>query len=97
MYDDARSPALAKYRLFFGLLRTELGLLMMPPTTERESLRELRTQRDKEFQRQAGAELAWFRGVQARLQAIKVNSKAPDPDPYRDLSDRILAMGEGAS
>jgi hypothetical protein len=93
-YDGARSPALAVHRLFYGLLRTELGLLVMPDAAERERLQDLRTQRDEEFQRRIGDELPWFRGVQERLLAISIDTEAPDPDPYRDLSDRVLATPE---
>lgn len=94
-YDDARSPALAKYRAFFRLLRTELGLLLVTDPADRERLEVLRAERNTAFEALAGDDLAWFRDAQARLLAIAVDTEEADPDPYGDLSDRILAADRG--
>ena len=58
--------------------------------TERERLLELQVQRNEELKRQVGDELEGLGAIQKRLLAITIDTDAPDPDPYRDLSDRVL-------
>lgn len=91
-YDDARAPSLAVYRLFYRLLRTELGILVTSADDVRLELEGLRDVRSTDLQQKAGDELPWFQEAQRQLLAITVESEDVDPNGYNELSDRILTV-----
>lgn len=91
-YDHARSPSLALYRLFYRLLRAELGLRVARDPAQREELQRLQRQYDAEFVAAAGKNFPWFRTQQERLLNVSVDTEDRDPDAYRELFDRISGL-----
>lgn len=91
-YDDVRSPELTKYRAFFRLLRAQLGLLLVADPVDRQRLEARRAESSAALEAVAGDDLPWFRDLQTQLLAIDVDTEAADPNSYRELSDRILAV-----
>lgn len=88
-YDDNRSPSLAIYRLYYRLLRAELGLIVIRDQELRAQIEALRQRYDAGLQQRAGAQLQWFRDMQRKFLAVTIDTDAPDPEPYRELFDRV--------
>ncbi len=91
-YDDDRSPSLAIYRLFYRLLRAELGLGVIRDPAVREQLEGLRQGYDARLQDRAGRELDWFRAMQRKCLSVTIGTDTPDPDAYGELFDRVRAL-----
>jgi hypothetical protein len=91
-YDDNRSPSLAIYRLFYRLLRAELGLVVIRDDAAREQLRGLRQQYAAQLRERAGENLPWFQDTQRKLLSVTVDTDTPDPDAYRELFDRVRSL-----
>lgn len=82
-------PTLTRYRLFYRLLRIDLGLVIVRALDVREALQLRRAQVEEQLAPELGD--SWFRDQRAKYAAIAIDSDEPDPDPYRDLFDRLSA------
>lgn len=83
---------LKPYRVFYRLLRAELGLSVVDDPERRLALEQRRDYLQGRLLELAPGDATRLAGVQGNLLAVRVDTADPDPQSYTELFDEILRV-----